>query len=87
MAGDGQREEEDVVDGGAGLEGVGGAGEGVLGDEVVEEGAGAGGGLGGERDLAVVGGDGAVGVVGEVEGDGFGVGVGGVDGVSASARS
>ena len=60
--------------------GCGGAGEGVLGDEVLEEGAGAGGGFGGQRDLALGGGDGAVGVVGEVEGDGFGDGVGGVDG-------
>ncbi len=38
-------EEEDVVDGGAGLEGMGGVGGGVGGEEVVEEGAGAEGGL------------------------------------------
>ena len=52
VADDGEREEEDLVDGSAGLERVRGAGEGVLGDEVVEEGAGAGGGLGGQGDLA-----------------------------------
>ncbi len=70
-------EEEDVVDGGAGLEGVGGGGEGVLGDEVVEEDAGADAGVLGEGDLGAGGGDGAVGVAGEVEGDVFGAGGGG----------
>ena len=80
VANDGKREEEDLIDGCAGLEGVRGAGERVLGDEVVEEGAGAGGGLGGQGDLAGLGGDGAVVVVGEEEGDGLFVGVGGVEG-------
>src|SRR6185437_9860724 len=45
-----------------------------------EEGAGAGGGLGGQGNLAGLGGDGAVVVVGEEEGDGLFVGVGGVEG-------
>ncbi len=52
VADDGEWKEEDFVDGGAGVERVRGAGEGVLGDEVVEKGAGARGGLGGEGDLA-----------------------------------
>ncbi len=71
VAGDGKRNEEDVIDHEAGGEGMGGAGEGVLGDEVVEEGAGAGGDLGREGDVAIGGGDGALVVVGEVEGDGL----------------
>src|ERR1700761_4445160 len=80
VADDGKREEEDLVDGGTGLERVCGAGEGVLGDEVVEKSAGAGGGLGGKGDVAGLSGDGAVVVVGEEEGDGLFVGVGGVKG-------
>ena len=64
-------EEEDVVDGGAGLERVCGGGEGVLGDEVVEEDTGADAGVLWEGDLGAGGGDGAIGVAGEVEGDVF----------------
>ena len=59
---------------------MGGAGESVLGDEVVDKGAGASGGLGGERDVAGLGGDGAVVVIGEEEGYGLFVGIGGVEG-------
>ncbi len=79
MADDRERQEEDLVDHEAGREGVRGAGQGVLVDEVVEQGAGAGVGLGGERDVAFGGGDRAGVVVGEIEQDGFGVGVGGID--------
>ena len=80
--GGGGVEEEDVLDGGAALQGMGGVGKGVLGEEVVEEDAGAGGGLLREGDGALGGGDGAFGVVGEVEGDVLGGGGGGCgDGV------
>ena len=76
-SGCGVGEEEDVVDGGAALEGVGGVGEGVRGEEVLEESAGAEGGLLREGERFGGGGDGGVGVVGEVEGDVFGAGGGG----------
>src|SRR5258708_5075796 len=70
-------EEEDVVDGWAALEGMGGVGESVGGEEVLEEGAGAEGGLLGEGEGFGGGADGGVGVAGEVEGDVFGAGGGG----------
>src|SRR5580698_2626893 len=82
VADDGKWQEENLVDGGAGLERVRGAGKGVLGDEVVEEGACARGSFCGEGDVAGLGADGAVVVVGEEEGDGLFVGVGGVEGSS-----
>ncbi len=56
---------------------MGGFGEGVLGEEAVEEDAGAGGGFLREGDGALGGGDGAFAVVGEVEGDVLGDGGGG----------
>ena len=56
---------------------MGGGGEGVLGEQVFEQGAGAEGGVLGQGELLAGGGDGAVGVVGEVEGDVFGAGGGG----------
>ena len=61
----------------AALQGVGGVGEAVLGEEVVEEDAGAAGGFLREGDGALGGGDGGFGVVGEVEGDVLGGGGGG----------
>jgi hypothetical protein len=70
-------EEEDVVDSRAGLEGVGGGWESVLGDEIVEEDAGAHAGVLRERYLRGGGGDGTVRVVGEIEGDVLGTGGGG----------
>jgi len=74
---EGKVEEEDVVDGRAAFEGVGGVLEGVLGYETSEESAGAGCGLFRQRDIAVDEGDGAVAVVGHGEADGF---AGGRDG-------
>ena len=74
LGGGGDGDEEDVVDGGAAVERVGGAGEGVGGEEVVEQDAGADGGVLREGELLLGGGDGGVGVVGEVEGDVFGAG-------------
>ena len=56
---------------------MGGVGESVVGEEMVEEGAGAEGGFLGKGELAGGGGDGAVGVADEVEGDVFGGGGGG----------
>ena len=65
----GKVEQEDVVDGGAAFEGVGGVLVGVLGDEACEEGVGAGGRFFGQCNVAVLEGDGAVGVVGHGEVD------------------
>jgi len=70
-------EEEDVVYRGAGLEGVDGVGLGVGGQEMVEEGSGADGGVLREREGLGGGSDGGVGVVGEVERDVLGAGGGG----------
>src|SRR5437773_7887736 len=70
-------EEEDFVDGRAALEGMCRVGERVSGEEMLEECAGAGGGLLRESEGFGGGGDGGVGVAGEVEGDVFGAGGGG----------
>src|ERR1700751_4113888 len=56
---------------------MGGVGKRIGGEKVFEEGAGAKGGLLGERERFGGGGDGGVGVVGEVEGQVFGAGGGG----------
>ena len=72
-----QVEQEDIVDGGAAFDGVGGVLVGVLRDEAGEQCVGAGGRLGGQRDVAIDEGDGAVGVVGQGQVDGL---AGGGDG-------
>jgi hypothetical protein len=73
----GRVEEEDIVYGWAALQGVRGGGKGVVGEKMFEQGAGAEGGFLREGDLLGRGGDGGVGVVGEVEGDVLGAGGGG----------
>jgi hypothetical protein len=69
-------QKEDVVDGRAALNRVGGAGKSVLGEQVFEQGARAKAGFLGESDLGGGGCNGCVGVRGEVEGDLFGGGAG-----------